>query len=162
MSAEYRIRIYECSGRASFVDTDWQDEIYRTAVSTDHNITVSSGLKNMPYRVSLGSPISKDIPKTSSFERYTASGIFPLLFFDEHLKVNFNAKGMYSVTSYANTDAIGAATSMDPTSRFMAGRNFMTKTLVDIGNGEAVDWKDSLNGDTTSILCYGQSRRDAE
>ena len=32
-------------------NTDWQKEIFRTAVGTDHNITVSGGLNNMPYRV---------------------------------------------------------------------------------------------------------------
>lgn len=51
------------------------------------------------------------------------------------MKVNFNAKGMYSVTSYANTDAIGAATSMDPTKPVYGGTEFYDKTLVDIGNG---------------------------
>ena len=42
------------TGDQQFANTDWQKQIYRTAVSTDHNITVSGGLKNMPYRVSLG------------------------------------------------------------------------------------------------------------
>ena len=54
-------------------NTDWQDEIYRAAVSHDHNITVSGGLKNMPYRVSLGYTNQDGILKTSNFERYTAS-----------------------------------------------------------------------------------------
>ena len=35
-------------------NTNWQNEIYRAAVSTDHNITVSGGLKNMPYRATVG------------------------------------------------------------------------------------------------------------
>mgnify|MGYP002947366563 FL=1 len=116
-SAEYQALGYmNAQGEHLFADTDWQDEIYRTAVSTDHNITVSGGLKNMPYRVSLGYTNQQGILKTSSFERYTASVNLSPSLFDEHLKVNFNAKGMYSVTSYANTDAIGAATSMDPVS----------------------------------------------
>ena len=33
-------------------NTNWQDEIYRTAISHDHNITLSGGLNNMPYRIS--------------------------------------------------------------------------------------------------------------
>lgn len=37
-----------------FADTDWQDEIYRTAIATDHNITLTGAYKNLPYRVSLG------------------------------------------------------------------------------------------------------------
>ena len=109
-SAEYQALGYmNAQGEHLFADTDWQDEIYRTAVSTDHNITVSGGLKNMPYRVSLGYTNQQGILKTSSFERYTASVNLSPSLFDEHLKVNFNAKGMYSVTSYANTDEIGRA-----------------------------------------------------
>ncbi|MBO7378662.1 MAG: TonB-dependent receptor plug domain-containing protein, partial [Bacteroidales bacterium] len=33
-------------------NTDWQDEIYRTAISHDHNVTVSGSYKNLPYRLS--------------------------------------------------------------------------------------------------------------
>lgn len=45
---------WNAAGEHLFADTDWQKEIYRTAVSTDHNITLSGGIKNMPYRVSFG------------------------------------------------------------------------------------------------------------
>lgn len=95
--------------------TDWQDEIYRTAVSHDHNVTVTGGLKNMPYRVSLGYTNQNGILKTSEFERYTASANINPSFFDDHLKVNINVKGMLANTRYANTGAISAATRMDPT-----------------------------------------------
>ena len=35
-------------------NTDWQDLIFRTAISHSHNVSVSGGLKNMPYRLSVG------------------------------------------------------------------------------------------------------------
>lgn len=54
-------------------NTDWQDEIYREAFSHDHNVTISGGLKNMPYRISLGVTGQDGIVKTSRFDRYTAS-----------------------------------------------------------------------------------------
>ena len=98
-----------------FADTNWQDEIYRTAVSTDQNITLTGALKNLPYRVSLGYTKQQGVLRTSDYERYTASVSLNPTFFDDHLTVNFNAKGMYSKTSYGNTSAIGAAVSMDPT-----------------------------------------------
>ena len=96
-------------------NTDWQSEIYRAAISTDHNITVSGGLKNMPYRVSVGYTNQQGILKTSDFQRYTASVNLSPSFFEDHLKVNLNAKGMIAKTGYANTDAVGAAVWMDPT-----------------------------------------------
>ena len=96
-------------------NTNWQDEIYRTAVSTDHNITVAGGLKNMPYRVSLGYTNEQGILKTSSFERFTASINLSPSFLEDHLKFNVNMKGLYAKTRYANTGAVGAAVWYDPT-----------------------------------------------
>ena len=98
-----------------FADTNWQDELYRTAISTDQNITLTGAVKNLPYRVSLGYTKQQGVLRTSDYERYTASVSLNPTFFDDHLTVNFNAKGMYSKTSYASTSAIGSAVSMDPT-----------------------------------------------
>ncbi|MBQ8265418.1 MAG: SusC/RagA family TonB-linked outer membrane protein, partial [Bacteroides sp.] len=96
-------------------NTDWQSEIYRAAISTDHNVTISGGLKNMPYRISVGYTNQQGILKTSDFQRYTASVNLSPSFFEDHLKVNLNAKGMIAKTGYANTDAVNAAVWMDPT-----------------------------------------------
>lgn len=101
------------------VDTDWQKEIFRTAVSTDHNIAISGGLKNMPYRVSLGYTNQNGILKTSNFERYTAGISVNPSFFDNHLNLNLNAKGMISNNRFADSGVVGAAISMDPTKPVM-------------------------------------------
>ena len=96
-------------------NTDWQEEIYRMAVGTDHNVTISGGLKNMPYRVSLGYTNQNGILKTSNFERYTASVNLAPSFFEDHLKVNVTAKGMIANNRYADTGAVNAAVWFDPT-----------------------------------------------
>ena len=96
-------------------NTDWQDEIYRTAISTDHNVTVAGGVKGMPFRASLGYTDQNGILKTSNYQRYTASLNLSPSFFEDHLKVNANGKFMYAKTRYANNDAVGAALRMDPT-----------------------------------------------
>ena len=95
--------------------TDWQDEIYRAAVSTDHNVTVAGGLANMPYRVSAGFTDQNGILKTGNYKRFTASVNVNPSFFEDHLKLNINGKFMYAHTKYANGDAIGNATRIDPT-----------------------------------------------
>ena len=95
--------------------TDWQDEIYRAAVSTDHNVTVAGGLANMPYRVSAGFTDQNGILKTGNYQRFTASVNVNPSFFEDHLKLNINGKFMYAHTKYANGDAIGNATRIDPT-----------------------------------------------
>ena len=103
---------YSALGTAN---TDWQDEIYRTAVSHDHNITVSGAVKDLPYRLSVGYTDQQGILKTSDFKRVTAALNLNPSFLEDHLTLNLNAKGMYARSQYADGGAVGAATSMDPT-----------------------------------------------
>lgn len=106
----------DAEGGQHLANTDWQDEIFRTVVSTDHNLTLSGGLSWMPYRVSAGYTHQYGILKNTDFERYTGSINLSPSLLDDHLKMRINVKGMYAVTE--NTDAggvIGAATTMDPT-----------------------------------------------
>ena len=103
---------YSALGTAN---TDWQDLIYRTAWSHDHNVTLSGALKNLPYRVSVGYTNQEGILKTSDFERVTASINLNPSLLDDHLTMNLNAKGMYARTQYADGGAVAAAVKMDPT-----------------------------------------------
>lgn len=105
----------EAYSKLGNANTDWQKEIFRAAVSTDHNLTISGGLKNMPYRVSFGYTNQNGIVKTSKFERYTASVSLAPSFFEDHLKVNANLKGMIAKNRYADGSAVGSAVSFDPT-----------------------------------------------
>ena len=98
--------------------TDWQDQIYRTTVSTDHNVSVMGGVKNnivdMPYRASVGYTLQNGAIKTSQMQRVTASLNLNPSFLDNHLNFNINTKGMY-IYSHYNANVVGAALSMDPT-----------------------------------------------
>lgn len=105
----------EAYSKLGNANTDWQKEIFRAAVSTDHNLTISGGLKNMPYRVSFGYTNQNGIVKTSNFERYTASVSLAPSFFQDHLKVNANLKGMIAKNRYVDGGAVGSAVSFDPT-----------------------------------------------
>ncbi|MFT3753042.1 MAG: TonB-dependent receptor [Paludibacter sp.] len=95
--------------------TDWQNQIYRTALSNDHNINMTGGFKNTPYRFSLGYTSQNGIIKTSYFERFTGAFNLSPSLFDDHLKMNFNGKAMWAENRYANGGVVGAAASMDPT-----------------------------------------------
>lgn len=97
-------------------NTDWQDQIFRTAVSTDHHISITGGFKDVPYRVSVGYTNENGIIKTSNFQRLTASVNLAPSFFDDHLKFNINAKYMYGRNRYADAGAaVGGALSIAPT-----------------------------------------------
>ncbi|SHK48497.1 SusC/RagA family TonB-linked outer membrane protein [Xylanibacter ruminicola] len=105
----------EAASLLGTANTNWQDELFRGAISTDHNITVQGGFKNMPYRFSVGYTNQNGILKTSNFQRTTASLTLNPSFLQDHLKFNINGKFMYAHNRYANGDAIGDATRMDPT-----------------------------------------------
>ncbi len=102
-------------------NTDWQKEIFQLGQSYDGNVSLSGnasigkGAVNMPYRVSLGYHNQKGTLRTSTLSRETVSVNLAPTFFDEHLTVNLNGKGMNMDTRFANQDAIGAAVRMDPT-----------------------------------------------
>ncbi|EFA45035.1 TonB-linked outer membrane protein, SusC/RagA family [Hallella bergensis DSM 17361] len=109
-------RYDEAVGALGTANTDWQNEIYQTAFSQDHGVTLTgSAGATLPYRVSLGYTGQEGILKTSDFKRYTAAVNLSPSLFDNHLNINLNLKGMYADTKYAKTDAIGAAVMMDPT-----------------------------------------------
>ena len=124
-------------------NTDWQDEIYRTAWSHDHNVTLAGAIGNLPYRVSLGYTDQQGILKTSDFKRYTAALNLNPSLLNDHLTLNLNAKGMWAKTQYANTGAIGAAMAYDPT------KPIYDTTSSDAKNfGGYTEWKvpgESLN-----------------
>lgn len=96
-------------------NTDWQNQIFQHAFSQDHSVSITGGYKNIPYRASLGYTNQDGILKTSNFERMTASINMSPTFFDNHLSLNLNAKGMLAKNRYAETGAVGAAVAMDPT-----------------------------------------------
>ena len=118
-------------------NTDWQNEIYRTAISQDHSVSLSGTLSSvLPYRVSVGYTGQQGILKTSKFDRYTASLNLSPSLLQDHLKINLNGKGMWAKTRYADGAAIGAALWFDPT------QSPYDYTSADAANfGNFFEWK---------------------
>lgn len=96
-------------------NTDWQDEIYQSAIGMDHSLSATGAVKWMPYRVSLGYTDQDGTLKTSEFQRTTLSASLNPELLDGHLKLNVNANGTFIKNRFANRGAIGAAVQMDPT-----------------------------------------------
>ncbi|MCC8170199.1 MAG: TonB-dependent receptor [Parabacteroides sp.] len=97
-------------------DTDWNDEIYHTAYGTDNNISVAGRAAAwLPFRVSLGGMYQDGILRTDNANRYTGNVNLNPTLFDDHLHINLSAKGTYSKSRFANTDAVWNAMAYDPT-----------------------------------------------
>jgi TonB-linked SusC/RagA family outer membrane protein len=96
-------------------NTDWQREIFRSAVSHDHNLSASGSFRNIPYRVSYGYTDQQGILKTTSVQRHSLNiNVNPILL-DGDLKLNFSAKGSRNVSNFGDAAAVGDAVSFDPT-----------------------------------------------
>jgi iron complex outermembrane receptor protein len=105
-------------------ETDWQDEIYQNAVGQDHNLSLTGNIKNMPFRASVGYSDQEGILKTDGMNRITGTlGLNPS-FFDDHLRINANVKGMVIDNQFANRGAIGSAAAFDPTQPVINGSKF--------------------------------------
>jgi iron complex outermembrane receptor protein len=96
-------------------NTDWQKELFRTALSTDHNLSLTGAYKMMPYRASIGYTDQQGIMKNTDMQRITGSLSLSPTFLNKDLKVNLNAKGMLSNNNFADAGALGSAVTMDPT-----------------------------------------------
>ncbi|MBV9960942.1 MAG: SusC/RagA family TonB-linked outer membrane protein [Parafilimonas sp.] len=102
-------------------NTDWQKEIYHTAITSDNNLSISGALKNLPYRLSVGYLDQNGILKTGYLHRIsTELNLNPVLL-DNHLKIDISIKGSFSKSRFANNDAVGGATSFDPTQPVYSG-----------------------------------------
>lgn len=94
--------------------TDWQKQIYRTAVSTDQNFSMTGALKEIPFRLSLGYTNQEGIIKNNGYERMNLSLAVNPSFFDKHLNVNLNYKPSVENNDFISNPA-GGAISFDPT-----------------------------------------------
>ncbi len=103
-------------GLLGTANTDWQDEIFRSAWGHDHNVNVSGGIGKIPYRVSLGYTNKDGVIKTDNFSRYSSSINLNPGFFDNTLQVDLHFKGILSDNHFVDKGGvIGNALSFDPT-----------------------------------------------
>ncbi|HVS94052.1 MAG TPA: SusC/RagA family TonB-linked outer membrane protein [Mucilaginibacter sp.] len=108
------------SGNAN---TDWQKEIYHQALTTDNNISFTGGIKNLPYRLSIGYHDEDGILKTDNFKRTTIALNVNKSLLHDSFKIDFNAKEAYTDSHFANQGAIGSAVFFDPTQPVYSGNS---------------------------------------
>lgn len=97
-------------------DVDWNKEVYRPALGTDNNISISTRLTpNMPARFSVGYYNQNGIVLTDNAERVTGSMSISPSLLDNHLKFNVNAKGAYNTNRFIDNNAIWGAATYNPT-----------------------------------------------
>ena len=114
--------------------TNWNDEIYQTAFGTDNNLSVSGlALPWLPFRVSTGMYYQDGILKTDNTKRFTGNVNLTPSFFHNELRFNIGLKGTYSKNRFADTDAIWAGSTLNPTIPVYSGNDTFG------GYNEAID-----------------------
>ncbi|MBE0393003.1 TonB-dependent receptor [Flavobacterium sp. PL002] len=98
-------------------NTDWQDEIFHTALTVNNNISVSGALfQKLPIRLSVGNVDNPGILKNTSFERTTTSLSLNPVLFDNHLKIDISGNLSFGKNRFQDEGGvIGSAIGYDPT-----------------------------------------------
>lgn len=97
-------------------DTDWQDLIFRTAFATEHNISIYGNYDSiMPYRASASYSGQQGTLEESRYDRGTIDVSLAPEFLDKHLKIDLNAKGVYSYSDYSDGGTVANAAFFNPT-----------------------------------------------
>lgn len=104
-------------------DTDWQDELFRTAVSHNHDLSYSGGTETGSYRLSLGYTDQEGIVERSGLRRLSARFNGSSSFINDRLTVSTQVTASdirdnnVPITDNAGAtgDLLGAALKLNPT-----------------------------------------------
>jgi TonB-dependent starch-binding outer membrane protein SusC len=83
-------------------NTDWFDEIMRTSISHNHNLSLSGGGKNSNYRASVSYLNQEGVVKDNQMERYNARLTFNQKALSDRLDITFT--GGITQRDYSPTD----------------------------------------------------------
>lgn len=96
-------------------NTNWQDEIFRTASQKILNLTTRGSVFGMPTRLSIANTVQEGVLIHDRYRRSNVSLSMNPTFFEGHLKVNLNANFADDASAFADAGQIGAALRYDPT-----------------------------------------------
>lgn len=71
-------------------ETDWQDEVFQTALIHNHNISLNGGTQNNRYRVSLNYHNQDGIIRTTQYSKYNARLHLNQSALNNRLQISFN------------------------------------------------------------------------
>ena len=109
--------------RLGTANTDWQKEIYRTAPTTEHNISISHAIANIPYRLSFDYLFQDGILKYNNIDRKNLTLAVNPSLLNGDLNIDFNTSASWINNNFSNSGAVGAALAFDPTQPIMSGNS---------------------------------------
>ena len=96
-------------------ETDWYKEITRVPVSTEHNIALSGGMKNVDYRASINYKLNQGLAKNSDFQELMARASVNQHALNNILEFNYNVSYSKTKSSWVDHSAYQQAMKFNPT-----------------------------------------------
>lgn len=78
----------ETLAMAGIANTNWQNEIYRTAFSQDHHLGIYGSLGSFPFRISAGQNLAQGTIESTSSRKTTFMGAINPSLLNDQLKIN--------------------------------------------------------------------------
>ncbi|MFK7812897.1 MAG: SusC/RagA family TonB-linked outer membrane protein [Maribacter sp.] len=144
-------------------DTNWLDEVTRTAITNVHNIAASGGSDKANYRVSLNFRDEEGISVGTGFEQFNARTKFTGKLFKDKLRIDFNSALTQRDASFGFGEALRYAVLYNPTAPIFGadapfsfnsdqfGGYFQTLGLFDSFNPVAIANLNKDVGEKTTI-----------
>ncbi|WP_025145731.1 SusC/RagA family TonB-linked outer membrane protein [Pedobacter jeongneungensis] len=138
--------------------TDWYNQVLRTAMVNNHQLSISGGSDKSTYNFSLGYLDQDGIVKNNNYKRYTVRLANDFQIF-EPLKIGYNVAGTYSKSKDAPTSifrAMYAASPVVPV--FNADGSYGDPNAFNLGNGSNMNPQatlDFFNQNTTKYKING-------
>lgn len=104
----------DIAGLDKGADTDWFDEITRTGISGNHNLSVSGGTEKSKYRASVNYLDRKGVLKDNMLERFTALLSFDQKALGDRLTISLTGGSVQSDFTPANAANTSLARNMLP------------------------------------------------
>jgi TonB-linked SusC/RagA family outer membrane protein len=106
-------------------NTDWQDQVYQTAMGYDNNLSASGAIGSIPFRASMGYLNQDGLIRTNNFGRISTALNLTPKFFNNHLSVNVSFKGSWTNNRFVDEGGVvGSAASFDPTQEVRTENKF--------------------------------------
>lgn len=110
-----REQFIEAGGIDYGYETDWYQEITRVPVSTEHNIALSGGMKNVDYRASLNYKLNQGLAKNSEYQEIMARASVNQHALNDILEFNYNASYSKTNSSWVDHGAYQQVMKFNPT-----------------------------------------------
>ena len=95
--------------------TDWYNEITRVPVSTEHNLALSGGMKNVDYRASINYKLNQGLAIKSQFQEIIARANVNQSALNNILEFNYNVSYSHMNSSWVPHGAYQQAMKYNPT-----------------------------------------------